>query len=235
MASTQSSDEGEIIESVEDLKTTPLRASGRKGVDRQDRPRSPLKSPGYDRAYSRDSRSPRGHKRPRDDRDYRDQNGSHGDSLRRFRVHYEDGRSGNHHGRGGYHDLDRPTPPNGRYRGANRDRDRSRDRYSDRSDRGRNGYPEKRQRTRSRSPYRRDARREGRYRRDDRRFDRRGGSPGTVMYDDHLGRDSRTDTASRRAGQEEAPRSPRNNAKPDKGSTDERQQSQKHDTSGPNP
>ena len=233
MASPQSSDEGEIIESVEDLKSTTTRASGRNGVDRQDRLRSPPRSPGYDRAYGRDSRSPRGHKRPRDDRDFRDQTGSRGGDPRRFRVHYEDSRGGYRRGRGNYHDLDRPTQPNafnGRYRDSDRDRDRSRDR----GNRGRDAYPEKRQRTRSRSPYRRDARREDRYRRGDQRSNRHGGSsPRHVMYDDHLDRDSRTDLAFRRAGQGEAPRSPRTDAKPHKGSSDERRQSQKDDASGP--
>src|SRR5687768_15676495 len=87
MASPASSDEGEIVESgVEDLKATslPKKFQGN-GVDRQDRHRnrySASKSPDYDdkannddddhpRHGSRRSRSPRGFKRSRDDRDFR--------------------------------------------------------------------------------------------------------------------------------------------------------------------
>lgn len=231
---THSSDEGEIIESVEDLKATAPRAFGRNGVDRQSRPRSPVKTPDHDRSRGGDnrySRSPRGFKRPRDDRDFRDQNGRGGDP-RRFRVHYEDDRGDYRRQRRSYHDLDRPSrSPNG-YSGRHRDeRDRdSVDRYADRD---RNGYPEKRPRTRSRSPNRRGGRRDGRYRREDRRLDRHGGSPRTVKYDDHLDRDTRADSVSRRAGREETSRSPRDDAKPDKGSSDERQQSRGEDQSRP--
>lgn len=227
---THSSDEGEIIESVEDLKATAPRTSGRNGVDRPSRPRSPVKTPDHDRSRGGDdrrSRSPRGFKRPRDDRDFRDQNGRGGDP-RRFRVHYEDDRGDYRRQRRNYHDLDRPSrSPNG-YNGRHRD-DRDRDGGDRYADRDRNAYPEKRARTRSRSPHRRGGRRDGRYRREDRRLDRHGGSPRTVKYDDHLDRDTRADPVSRRAGREETSRSPRDDAKPDKGSSDERQQSRRDD------
>lgn len=230
-----SSDEGEIIESVEDLKATAPRASGRNGVDRQSRPRSPVETPDHDRSRGGDdrrSRSPRGFKRPRDDRDFRDQKGRGGDP-RSFRVHYEDDRGDYRRQRRSYHDLDRPSrSPNG-YGGRHRD-DRDRDGVGRYADRDRNGYPEKRSRTGSRSPHRRGGRRDGRHRREDQRLDRHGGSPRTVKYDDHLDRDTRADPVSRRAGREETSRSPRYDAKPDKGSSDERQQSRRDDPSRSN-
>ncbi|SPO04038.1 related to serine/threonine-protein kinase ppk5 [Cephalotrichum gorgonifer] len=232
MASPSSSDEGEIIESVvEDLKATRLPAPGRNGVDRQDRPRPryrPSKSPDYDRppgGYNRRSRSPRGYKRPRDDRDFRDQNGSRqgGDrgDPRRFNTRYEDGWGGSGHRgqRQSYNDLDRPSGSSNPYSGRYRDGDR--DRFSDRD---RSTPPEKRPRNYSRSPNRRGGRREDRNTREDWRSDRQGDSRRTVKYDDRLDRDTRADPVSKRAGREEASRSPRDDTKPDKGSEDEKQQ-----------
>lgn len=91
-----SSDEGEITENkVSDLKATSLskKLEG-SGVDRKDRQRETLsgpRSPEYDGPLSRASRrsrSPRGLKRPRDERDHGTDRER--DDPRRFRIHFED-------------------------------------------------------------------------------------------------------------------------------------------------
>ena len=243
MAPPTSSEEGEIIESVvEDLKATSLPSNERNGVDRQDRPRrrySPSKSPDRDRSSGdRRSNSPRGYKRSRDDRDYREHNGGRfgNDSSRRFRSQYDDNRGGDYRRpRRTYHDLDRPssrssnsTPYSGRDR--DRDRDRSRERYADRD---RDGYPDKRARKRTRSPHRRERTerfRDDRPRREERRFERSGDYLRTVKYDDNIDRKSRAgSTVSRRSDESEIPPTSKNDAKPGQGHADERKSPRDHE------
>ncbi|KAI0012141.1 kinase-like protein [Xylariaceae sp. FL0662B] len=167
MATPASSDEGEIVENgVGDSKATALPHLERPGVDRMDRTRarySRSRSPEYVNGSRyppnsfRRSRSPRGHKRHRDDRDsYR---GSRLDpDPRRFRVHYEDSRDSHRRGRLSYDDEDRPPSRSSASGLHYDDRDRNvvvRNRARDRSlDRDRDLYPEKRPRNRTRSPYR---------------------------------------------------------------------------------
>ncbi|KAI1345277.1 kinase-like domain-containing protein [Xylariaceae sp. FL0016] len=178
-----SSDEGEIVEGVEDSKATSLPHTDEAGVDRMDRTRakpsrsSPDSVNGSRHNAGRRSRSPRGHKRPREDF----HRGTRPDSdPRRFRVHYEDSRDGYGRSRLSYDDQDRVP---GRASNASlyyddRDRNHSRSRANDRSrerdrdrdrERTRTHYPEKRPRNRSPSPYRssRDGRdRDGPFKRD---------------------------------------------------------------------
>jgi serine/threonine-protein kinase PRP4 len=152
--STDSADEGEIVESgVDDLKATTLQDPDGNGVDRRDRTRgrySQSPGPEYSRSsggFSQRGTSPRGYKRSRDDRDQ----GRGGSDPRRFRIHYED-RSD--------HRSSRPRA-DGYNQSASRGHPQRRDnddrlakggsRYGERSyDRDR--YPDKRPRTRSRSP-----------------------------------------------------------------------------------
>jgi len=144
MASTASSDEGEIRDGVVKATTTP-QLDGTP-VDRPNRTRSidsASMSPEHaqksrDYRSSERSRSPysdqqrRGYKRSRDD-DYPDRTRD----PRRFRVHYEDDTQDyKRRPRPAYEDLDRPAAT-------------SELRYDDRD-----RYPQKRHRTRSRSPYR---------------------------------------------------------------------------------
>jgi len=148
MASSASSDEGEIRDRGVEKATTTLPQFDGTVVDRQDRNRSSNSnsmSPehGYrpkDRRRSERSRSPysdrqpRGSKRTRDD-DYPDR--SRGDP-RRFKVHYEDvSAEYRHRPRVSYEDIDRGSAPIPELRYDERDR-----------------YSQKRPRTRSRSPYR---------------------------------------------------------------------------------
>ncbi|KAI1382314.1 kinase-like protein [Hypoxylon crocopeplum] len=170
MASPASSDEGEIVENgVGDSKATSLPQFERTGVDRIDRPRarySRSRSPEYVNgsrypppSSSRRSRSPRGHKRPRDDREpYR--SGRVDADPRRFRVHYEDSSDGHRRPRLPYDDDDRPPSRSSAsglyyddrdrdYASRNGVRDQSRDRDQDRD-----RHPRKRHRNRTRSPYR---------------------------------------------------------------------------------
>ncbi|RYO89132.1 hypothetical protein DL766_008525 [Monosporascus sp. MC13-8B] len=174
MASSGSSDEGEIVENgVGETKATSLPHLDGFVVDRMDRTRarySRSKSPEYEhgsRHYtgsSRRSRSPRGLKRPRDrDRDDRDahRGGRLDADPRRFRVHYEDSRGNHHRSRLSYDDEDRPPSRSSasalQYDDRDRDytRSRPRDRSRDRDrDRNRERYPDKRPRKRSLSPYR---------------------------------------------------------------------------------
>ncbi|KAL0936239.1 serine threonine-protein kinase prp4 [Colletotrichum truncatum] len=214
-----SSDEGEIIENDSgDLKATslPKKFEGN-GVDRQDRTRdrySASKSPEYDphaassrnnnhsySSSSRRSRSPRGFKRSRDDREYAGGGPGGRQDTRRFRVHYEDGQRDDYRRtRVSYEDLDRPVSrgSNHSYDGRDRERsrDRDRDRYRERErDRGheRDRYPDKRARNRTRSPYRPprgDRGRDDRHARDGGR-DRLSDSFRGLKYDDHRDRDAR--------------------------------------------
>jgi serine/threonine-protein kinase PRP4 len=148
MASSASSDEGEIRDgSVEKATKSPLNFEGTT-VDPQDRNRSSNStsmSPenGYisrDRISRERSRSPysdyppRGSKRARDE-DYPER----ARDPRRFKVHYEDKNSSDYRRRSrvSYEDLDRGPVPNSDLRYDERDR-----------------YSDKRPRTRSRSPYR---------------------------------------------------------------------------------
>ncbi|KAJ2990341.1 hypothetical protein NUW58_g3000 [Xylaria curta] len=163
MASPSSSDEGEIVEShVGNSKASSLRQIDGHGVDRMDRTRARLsrsRSPDYldavrhRPATSRRSRSPRGLKRPHDDRhSYR--GGRLDPDPRRFRVHYEDSRDSYRHSRIPYDDEDRPSS---RSSAANlpyddRDHDHGRDRIRNRSQ-DRDRYHDKRPRNRTRSPY----------------------------------------------------------------------------------
>ncbi|KAI1496118.1 kinase-like domain-containing protein [Biscogniauxia marginata] len=170
MATPTSSDEGEIVENgVGDLKATSLSQLDGPGVDRMDRTRarySRSRSPDYvngSRYHTgalRRSRSPRGHKRLRDDRDsYR--GGRLDADPRRFRVHYEDSRDSYRRSRLSYDDDDRPPVHSStsglqyddKDRGYSRNRTRDRSRDHDR-DRDRDRYADKRPRVRSRSPYR---------------------------------------------------------------------------------
>jgi serine/threonine-protein kinase PRP4 len=166
-----SSDEGEIIEAdnrvgSEGSKATTLHQIYGNGVDRPDRTRvrySRSRSPDYDGPGSRRSRSPRGFKRPRDDRDHHRSGRQMTGDPRQFRVHYEDTRHDPRRSRFSYDDDDRP-PSRGasgssflRYgdRDRTRDRNRSREHSRDRDRaRDRDGYPDKRPRNRTRSPYR---------------------------------------------------------------------------------
>lgn len=188
MATPASSDEGEIVENgVGDSKATSLPQFEGTGVDRMDRTRarySRSRSPEYVNgsrlppSSSRRSRSPRGHKRPRDDRDlYR---GSRLDAdPRRFRVHYEDSADSHRRSRPPYDDQDRPpsrSSASGLYY-DDRDRDSAaRNRVRDRS-RDRDHHPRKRHRNRTRSPYqppppRNERNRSGHLRRDEIKFHR---------------------------------------------------------------
>ncbi|KAI0483088.1 kinase-like protein [Xylariaceae sp. FL0804] len=175
MASPASSDEGEIVESsAGDLKAHPLPQINGFGVDRMDRNRarnSRSKSPELENGSrhrpspgpSRRSRSPRGYKRSRDDRDGHRRGRSDADP-RQFRVHYEDSMNSYRRSRLPYDDEDQPSSRSStaalhyddrdRNPGRNRPRDRSRehDRERDR-DRDRDRYPEKRLRNRTRSPH----------------------------------------------------------------------------------
>ncbi|KAI1811424.1 kinase-like protein [Poronia punctata] len=171
MGSQSSSDEGEIVEKRSgNLKATALPQIDGHGVDRVDRTRaaySRSRSPEsingsrrHQTAISRRSRSPRGLKRPHDDRDsYR---GGRLDSSdpRRFRVHYEDHHDTYRH-RATYDDEDRPVSRSSathlQYDDTERNygRDRARERSLERD-----RYYEKRPRNRTRSPHNNGSRRE---------------------------------------------------------------------------
>lgn len=178
-----SSDEGEIIEvnnrvGSGDSKATTLHQICGNGVDRPDRTRvrySRSRSPEYDGPGSRHprdddfrrSRSPRGSKRARDDRDHHRSGRLMNGDPRHFRVHYEDARHDSRRSRLSYDDDD-DRPPHGaagssflryddrdRGRDSERSREQSRDRDRDRArERDRDSYSDKRPRNRTRSPYR---------------------------------------------------------------------------------
>lgn len=198
MASLTSSDEGEILENGGgNSKATSLPRFDATGVDRPDRHRAGLstsRSPGHENGSRyRSSRSPRGFKRPRDERDPYPA-GRLNPDPRHFRVHYEDDRDDSRWSLLHYDDEDKPPPISSasslryddgeRMQDWNRARDHSRDRKH---------YPEKRPRNHTRSPRRplrsgnggRD--RDDRFRRNDDRsrrpFDRDGGR--SSKYDRH--------------------------------------------------
>ncbi|KAL2021306.1 hypothetical protein VTK56DRAFT_7277 [Thermocarpiscus australiensis] len=232
MASPVSSDEGEIVEA------TPLPRSEQNGdVDRNGRHRGrfPSRTPEDDLASRgsvdgarRRSRSPRGWKRPRDDRgDRRD--------PRQFRVHYEnsyrdDRRHGRHFdrpsSRGSDRYDDRPSyrhgsrePVSPRASGHRAD-DRKRsgyDRSYDRDRGGHNGYPDKRPRVRSRSP---------RGRLDKGRRDRGPSGPDLTPDEDKYSaqteRRSQDGSSFKQATPVEAPNDSKQEAKSDQGATVER-------------
>jgi len=155
MASTTSSDEGEISEVGLEKATTSLPQYDGPSVDRTDRPRSrysispppQVDGSSYTRRSSDRSRSPysdrypRGEKRSRDD-DHYDRSGR---DPRRFKVHYEDEHTSTsrRQPRDSYRDLDRPVSD-------------TRLRYDDPP-----RYADKHNRNRSRSPYRRPANENG--------------------------------------------------------------------------
>ncbi|KAG6081313.1 hypothetical protein E4U16_007590 [Claviceps sp. LM84 group G4] len=144
-----SSDEGEIIEGgLGDLKATSLTRHSGNGIDRQDRNRSRQSSPDHDTASkysssSRRSRSPRGHKRTRDERDTygrgRDRDSRHN------RPRYEDdSREDYRRTRISYDDIDRPNSHSHSGNSGRRRNGGGREQDTDRSyggDRGR--YTEK--------------------------------------------------------------------------------------------
>jgi serine/threonine-protein kinase PRP4 len=162
MGSQSSSDEGEIVENrVGNSKASTLPHIDGHGVDRIDRTRakySRSRSPEsngsrYISATSRRSRSPRGLKRPHDDRDsYR--GGRLDPDPRRFRVHYEDYHDTSRRNRISYDDEDRPVshPSATKLYYDDRDRYHGRDRARDRS-LERDRYHDKRPRNRTRSPH----------------------------------------------------------------------------------
>ncbi|PTB67728.1 protein kinase [Trichoderma citrinoviride] len=173
-----SSDEGEIRDQrAGDLKATSLSHAERNGVDRQDRQRNRNSSPDFDTASrysnsSRRSRSPRGYKRSRDDRDRFPNARARDQDSRRDRGGRNDYRREEQHKRSriAYDDLDRPAP-----RGSNqsydhdwrsrRDRERERSRERQRFQRGRDRYSERSPPRHRRSPsprqYQRGDRRDG--------------------------------------------------------------------------
>ena len=233
-----SSDEGEILENDVDLKATslPRAAAEGSGVDRQDRPRSRLSSPENDSASrysgsSRRSRSPRGYKRSRDDRDSYGRTAREHDSRGR-RAPYDARRRDNYQrSRVSYEDLDHPTSrgPHNVYdeRDWGRDRSRDRERYRDVRDHER--YPDKRPRNRSRSTDR--SRRTGRDRLD--RFvresqpDRRNDTNGGLRYEDDRGPRQR-ESASVKTSVGEAERARKYDAKSEKGPARDNQSSERH-------
>lgn len=232
-----SSDEGEIRENgVEDSKASTLPLSEGNGVDRQDRRAKPTRSPDRGDHRSRRPRSPRGHKRSRDDdrdRDSYSRGGRGGPDPRRFRVHYEDAASPR--GRHSYDDPDRPTN-RGRYEdidrtsshryGGSRDHSYSSSRHDDRDrDHNRN---DKRPRTRSPSPHHSGRGiGKGRYDKNKRDVDGLGRSqPGpqveSIKYSSQTAKSARGDPAYRRAPAVESKDSFTKVAKFDQGATDER-------------
>lgn len=246
-----SSDEGEIPENgAENLKATsslPRTVAEGHGVDRRDRNRSRGSTPDHDTASrysassSRRSRSPRGYKRPRDERDTQGaRGGSINGSRNRDYSHryshpaYDDRRRDNHYQRSrvSYEDLDHPPAResqygyDGRDRGRGRDRSRESDRSRDRPGRNRDDrehdrYADKRPRHRSRSPPPNRSRRDDRNGRFDRFVkasepDRRPGYNGHLRYDDERPPRDREGPSSR-TSVGEAARTSKGDAKFDKG------------------
>jgi serine/threonine-protein kinase PRP4 len=221
-----SADEGEIVEAP------PLPRSEQGGdVDRSGRhrgrfsqtPEDDVRSRHSGDGYTRRSRSPRGWKRPRDDRDRAPRDSHDRRDPRHFRVHYEQSpRDDRRH----YHDLDRPVSRgphragddrshshsirDDRPSGSHRSDARNRDDY----DRDTNGYPDKRPRHRSRSP--RDRRDRGNRDRD------RGRYGSENKYSAHAESHPREDPMSKRAAPADAPKLPKQDAKHDQGATVER-------------
>lgn len=228
---SSSSDEGEIRENgVEDSKASTLPLSDGNGVDRQDRRAKATRSPDRGDYRSRRPRSPRGHKRSRDDdrdRDPYSRGGRGGSDPRRFRVHYEDAAPS----RARHDDPDRPAN-RGRYEDIDRRYNGSRDhtypssRHDDR-DRDHNRL-DKRPRTRSPSPHRPShVISKGRYERNKRDADGYGRSqPGlqaeSTKYSSQTAKSARSDTAFKRSPAAERKDSFKKVAKFDQGATDER-------------
>ena len=203
-----SADEGEISDNgggARDLKATSLPYTEGSGVDPRDRTRNRYSSPEHDARPRRSrSRSPRGYKRTRDDRDHyadrRDQDSRHyrapyqnphNESYRRSRVSYDDlDRPPSRGSELSYSDRDRDRDSN-RHRDRSRDRDRDRDRERDRdrySRDGRDRYQDKRPRNRSRSPRgsRRDERANGKRFVKEGHYDRRDDSSRHVNGEHHV-------------------------------------------------
>ncbi|QPC60129.1 hypothetical protein HYE67_002360 [Fusarium culmorum] len=218
---TASSDEGEIVENcAEDLKATSLQHTGGSSVDRQNRQKDRLSTPDHDTAsrYSNGSRrsiSPRGYKRPHDDRgrdrDYHNPR-SRDQDHRNSRHNYEDHRRDDpRKSRGQYDDADRPAPRTSNYGYAGRDRDNHRDGDRDR-------YSNKRPRNRSRSLQRSRRADRGRFDRfvKEGQYDHRDDEPRGLKYDDSS-RDG--DSMSKRTTVGEASRARGHDAKPEQGLT----------------
>lgn len=198
MASSASSDEGEIRDGVVEKATTTLPQFDGTLVDRQDRNRSSTsasRSPEHsyrskDRKSLERSRSPyaadrqpRGSKRGRDD-DYQDRSRD----PRRFKVHYEDRPDYERRSRVSYEDIDQAPPPAAEIRYDDRDR-----------------YSQKRPRTRSRSPYRANRGGDrngygGQSRRDSNRHNgyADAGRPNSYGRDDMRSRDTKDQSVSKR-------------------------------------
>ncbi|KAK4188435.1 putative Serine/threonine-protein kinase prp4 [Podospora australis] len=238
-----SSDEGEIVEA------TSLPRSEKNGdVDRSGRPQGrytsresehDLASRSSAEGHRRRSQSPRGWKRPRDDRDSNHHHNRDRRDPRHFRVHYEDTpRDDRRHAR----DLDRPVSrgediyydeqPNhhhqssgsrdyrgsGHRHGDDRASDRSHDRDRER-DHGHDGYPDKRPRNRSRSP--RGGRRD-RGRRDRGHYGLDRHAPQEHKYSAHVERSLQNGSTSKQATPVKDPGSSKRDAKTNQGATVER-------------
>ncbi|OIW28571.1 kinase-like protein [Coniochaeta ligniaria NRRL 30616] len=239
-----SSDEGEIIEAT----SLPQRKEGG-DVDRSTRKpgrssqtpeyTGPARHPGDGRPRNNDS--PRGHKRPRDDRD--SYSGGRGRDPRRFKVHYEgDTRNDTRGGRHSYEDHDFP-PTRGSYQHEDSDRPGSRSsntRFGGRDalpsrpsgyrqdgrdqrselDYDHDGYSDKRPRNRSRSPrgrHERGKRDRGRFGRDQ-KLDQ----AESIKYSAHAERQSPGNSASKRATPAKASDTQRHDAKYDQGASGDR-------------
>lgn len=236
---SSSSDEGEIRENgVKDSKASTLPPSDGNGVDRQDRRAKAARSPDRGDHRSRRNRSPRGHKRSRDDdrdRDPYSRGGRGGSDPRHFRVHYEDTASSRARhpyddpdrpaNRGRYDDLDRPSSH--RYNGS-RDRAYPNSRHDDR-DRDRD-HNRAGKRPRAQSPSPRGSSRgadKGRHDRNKRNLDGLGRfQPGqqveSIKYSSQTAKSARDDAASRRTPAAESRDGFKKVAKFDQGATDER-------------
>lgn len=226
---TSSSDEGEILEErAGDLKATSLSHAERNGVDRKDRQRNRNSSPDLDTTSnynnsSRRSRSPRGFKRSRDDRDRLPSSRARDQDARHDRGAYDDHRRDEYkRSRLAYDDLDRPasrTADQGydRRGGMPRRRDGSRER--DRYHRNRDRYSERSPRPRSPSPHQ--------YRRGDKRggdrFVREGYSDRhdsrTLRYDDADVSTRGNNSAARKASAGDKNQALKDDAKSQKGKT----------------
>jgi serine/threonine-protein kinase PRP4 len=221
---TSSSDEGEIVENcAEDLKATSLQHTEGSSVDRQNRQKDRISTSDHDTAsrYSNGSRrsiSPRGYKRPHDDRgrdrDYHNPR-SRDQDYRNSRLNYEDRRRDDpRKSRGQYDDLDQPAPRTN-YGYGGRDRSRDRDSYRD-GDGDR--YSNKRPRNRSRSPQRSRRANKGRFDRfvKEGQYDHRDDGPRGLTYDDNS-RDN--GSMSKRTTVGEASHARGHDAKPEQGLT----------------
>ncbi|KAK4459024.1 kinase-like domain-containing protein [Cladorrhinum samala] len=225
-----SSDEGEIVEA------TSLPRSKKNGdVDRNGRPKGRYASrePDHDLAsrssaeghHRRRSQSPRGWKRPRDDRDARDRR-----DPRQFRIHYEDApRDERRHGRDLDHPSsrgsdfydDRPSHKSGgrdhRGGGIRRGDDHNRGSRG-RRDYDRSDYPDKRPRHHSRSPRGRN----DKGRRDGGRYGSESRDADEHKYSAHVERRSQDEPTSKRTDPVKPYDGSKRDAKTDQGATVER-------------